>query len=100
MWRLGCPSLPTPPNPLIAPSFRRTSAMLARLGMPPYTHTNVEVLGSEHMFGPVRAQHLYTRHAGRSRCTPPSAPPSAVPTIPDACLLCAAASEPLGGRRA
>ena len=40
----------------------RTSALLARLGLPPYTATHIEVLGAESCFGPhARAQH--TREA-------------------------------------
>jgi hypothetical protein len=40
----------------------RTSAMLARLGLPPYTATHIEVLGAESCYGPhATAQH--TREA-------------------------------------
>ena len=40
----------------------RTSMLLARLGLPPYTATNIEVLGAESCYGPhARAQH--TREA-------------------------------------
>ena len=40
----------------------RTSAMFARLGLPPYTATHIEVLGAESCYGPhARAQH--TREA-------------------------------------
>ena len=40
----------------------RTSALLARLGLPPFTATHIEVLGAESCYGPhARAQH--TREA-------------------------------------